>query len=125
MRWTMSLLGLVAVVGFSAAPVQQAAADGLKDRRKASVVRKVAHYRHSTFDVDPYAYRYSPRGYYPYYNSAYWSPARYVRERNRARYYHWIEARPPYFKSWGHPRKDWHQRRWHAEHHGYIRRHHW
>ncbi|MFN3743152.1 MAG: hypothetical protein ACK4TL_00465 [Hyphomicrobiaceae bacterium] len=125
MRWTMSLLGLVAVVGVSAAPVQQAAADGLKDRRKASVVRKVAHYHPATFDVDPYAYRYSPRGYYPYYNSAYWSPARYVRARNHMHYYHWIETRPPYFRSWGHPRKDWHHRRWHAEHHGYIRRHHW
>jgi hypothetical protein len=126
MRWTMSLLGLVAVAGFSTAPTQQAAADGMKDRRKASAARKYAHHQHRySFDADPYAYRYSPRGYYPYYNSAYWSPARYVRERNHMHYYHWIETRPPYFQSWGHPRKNWDQRRWHAEHHGYIWRHHW
>ena len=122
MRWTMSLLGLVAVAGFCAAPMQEAAADGMKKR---SVVRKVVEKEHYVFDVDPYAYRYSPRGYYPYDNSAYWSPARLIRERNHAHYYEWIDVRPPYFKSWGHPRKDWNQRRWHAEHHGYIRRHHW
>lgn len=126
MRLTMSLLGLAAVVGFGAAPMQQAAADGMKDGRKASVARKYAHHHHRyTFDVDPYAYRYSPRGYYPYYNSAYWAPARYVRERAHMHYYHWIEVRPPYFRSWGHPRKDWHHRDWHARYHGYIRRHHW
>lgn len=127
MRWTMSLLGLVAVAGFSTAPMQQAAADGMKDRRKASTARKHAHHhhRHYTFDVDPYVYRYSPRGYYPYYNSSYWSPAGYIRQRNHAHYNHWIDVRPPYFQSWGHPREDWHHRRWHAEHHGYIRRHRW
>lgn len=126
MRWTMSLLGLVAVAGFSSAPMQEAAADGMKKR---SVVRKHAHHRahhhRYAFDVDPYAYRYSPRGYYPYYNSSYWSSARYVRQRNVAHYYDWIQERPPYFKAWGHPRKDYHHRSWHAEHHGYIWRHHW
>jgi hypothetical protein len=128
MRWTMSLLGLAAVVGFGAVPIEQAAADGMKDR-KASVVRKHKHkYAYQpqyVFDVDPYAYRYKPRGYYPYYNSDYWSPGRYVRARQVAHYYHWIQERPPYFQAWGHPRKHWHNRAWHAHHHGYIRRHHW
>jgi hypothetical protein len=40
-------------------------------------------------------------------------------------YYHWIEKRPPYFKSWGHPRKEWRHQDWHAEHNGYISRRHW
>lgn len=125
MRWMMSLLGLVAVAGFSSAPTQEAAADGLKDRGKRSVARTYAHNQRYMFDVDPYAYRYSPRGYYPYYNSSYWSSARYVRERNVAHYYDWIDIRPPYFQAWGHPRKGYQHRRWHAEHHGYIRRHRW
>lgn len=126
MRWTMSLLGLVAVAGFGAAPLQEAAADGMKDRSKRTVTRKVVHdHDRYAFPVDKYAYRYSPRGYYPYYNSRYWSSARYVRARQLAHYHDWIEIRPPYFQAWGHPRKDWNQRRWHAEHHGYIRRHHW
>jgi hypothetical protein len=126
MRLTMSLLGFAAAAILCAAPVQQAAADGMKDHRKASAARKGEHHRHQyTFEKDPYVYRYSPRGYYPYYNSGHWAPARYVRERAHMHYYHWIEERPPYFQSWGHPRKEWHNRAWHAEHHGYIRRHHW
>ncbi len=125
MRWTMSLLGLVAVAGFSAGASHEAAADGMKDRSKRTVVRKMAASEQYVFDVDPYVYRYSPRGYYPYYNSAYWSPPKYVRARNVAHYYKWIQERPPYFKSWGHPREDWDNAAWHAEHHGYIRRHHW
>jgi len=125
MRWTMSLLGLAAVTAFGAVPMQQAAADGMKDRRKASVVRKDAGHQRYVFDADPYAYRYSPRGYYPYYNSGYWSSAGYVRARNLEHYYNWIDIRPPYFEAWGHPRKDWNNREWHARHHGYIRRHRW
>lgn len=126
MRLMMSLLGLAAVAGFAAVPVQDALADGMKDGRKASVARKHAHHNHRyEFEPDPYAYRYKPRGYYPYYNSAYWAPARYVRERAHMHYYHWIDERPPYFRSWGHPRKDYYHRDWHARHHGYIRRHHW
>src|SRR5688572_8490384 len=92
MRWTMSLLGLLAVAGFSSAPMQEAAADGVKKR---SVVRKHVQRERYSFDPDPYAYRYSPRGYYPYYNSSYWSSARYVRARNVAHYYDWIQDRPP------------------------------
>ena len=132
MRLKSSLLALAALVGFSAAPIEPAAADGMKDGRKASPVRKHhaddagQHPGHRyAFEPDPYAYRYSPRGYYPYYNSGYWAPARYVRERNHMHYYHWIDVRPPYYKSWGHPRKDWNHREWHDQHHGRIRRHHW
>lgn len=120
------LLALAALLGLTLAPMDRAAADGMTKPKvkKSSVVRK--HYAPKyAFKPDPYAYEYRPRGYYPYYNSAYWAPAGYVRERSRAHYYEWITVRPPYFKSWGHPRKHWDQRGWHARHHGYIRRHHW
>jgi hypothetical protein len=83
--------------------------------------RYVHHYH-----IDPYHYRYSPRGYYPYYGSAYWAPAKYVKRRNRLHYHVW-NAQPPryrYYKSWGYPRK-WHHRKWHAKHHGYHHRWHW
>ena len=115
------LLALAALIGFGSAPIDRAAADGMKSK---PVVRK-HHVHHYDIKPDPYAYRFSPRGYYPYYNSGYWAPARYVRERNHMHYYHWIEVRPPYYQAWGHPRKHWNQRAWHEKHHGYIRRHHW
>jgi hypothetical protein len=120
------LLALAALIVFGSAQLDRAAADGMKSKtvKHSSVVRR-HHARHYEFKPDPYAYRFSPRGYYPYYNSGYWAPARYIRERSHAHYYHWIEVRPPYFSSWGAPRKYWNHREWHARHHGRIRRHHW
>ena len=126
MRLKSLLLALAALIGLGSAPIDRAAADGIKSKtvRHPGVVRQ--HHVHKyEFEPDRYAYRYSPRGYYPYYNSAYWSPARYVRERAHMHHYHWIEVRPPYFKAWGHPVKHWDQYGWHAKHHGRIRRHHW
>lgn len=72
--------------------------------------------------TDPYAYTYEPRGYYPYYNSGYWRPAAEIRWRRKHRY-HLVQ--PPYFQAWGHPKRYYHHRKWHARHHGYIRREHW
>jgi len=58
------------------------------------------HYR-SDFRFDPYAYEYSPRGYYPYYNSGHWRPTRELRYR---RYnYRPYASLPPYYRAWGHP----------------------
>jgi hypothetical protein len=123
MRLTSLLLALAALVGFTAVPVDRAAADGMKSK-KSSVVRE--HHKHKyVFEPDPYAYRYSPRGYYPYYGSGYWAPPRYVRERAHMHYHHWIDMKPPYFKAWSYPRKHWDQYGWHDKHHGRIRRHHW
>ena len=64
-------------------------------------VKKRAHsgyarYAH-LFPEDPYAYRYEPRGYYPYYRSDYWRPAKYVLYRNRVHYNVW-NTRPPHFR---------------------------
>jgi hypothetical protein len=69
---------------------------------------------------DPYAYRYEPRGYYPYYNSGYWKPLHVMRKRCRPCY-----VLPPYYQAWGYPKRGYHHRQWHAEHHGRIRHHHW
>jgi len=69
---------------------------------------------------DPYAYRYEPRGYYPYYNSGYWKPAYVLRKRGRPYYVH-----PPYYAAWGYPDWRYRHRAWHAAHHGYIRHDHW
>lgn len=82
-------------------------------------------YRH-VYYVDPYAYQYSPRGYYPYYNAGYWVPAGVLRERNRVHFNVW-NTQPPryrYYQSWGYPRP-WNNRQWHAEHHGRHHRWHW
>lgn len=59
------------------------------------------------YNVDPYAYQYSPRGYYPYYNSGYWRPAAEVRARNYQHYHYWNVQAPrfKYRSSWGMP---WH-----------------
>jgi hypothetical protein len=48
---------------------------------------------------DPYAYRYQPRVYYPYYGSPYWRPAAEML-LYRERYSHEL---PPYYPAWGYP----------------------
>lgn len=71
--------------------------------------------------LDPYAYRYEPRGYYPYYNSGQWKPAHVMRTQKRRRHY----ARPPYYQAWGYPDRYYRHRAWHARHHGRIHIGHW
>lgn len=72
--------------------------------------------------TDRYAYRYEPRGYYPYYNSGYWRPAAEMRQRRATRYQY---APVPYYPAWGYPQRGYQHRDWHARHNGRIRRHHW
>lgn len=61
---------------------------------------------------DPFGYHYEPSGYYPYYNSREWKPARHMPPR-RVHY-----TAPKYYPGWGLNKKHWSQARWHAEHHG-------
>ena len=77
--------------------------------------------------VDPYAYQYTPRGYYPWYSSRYWVPARIVHKRKYLHYYHWNTQAPRYryYPAWGYPVRTWKHREWHARHHGRIRPWHW
>jgi hypothetical protein len=71
-------------------------------------------------DTDPYAYRYMPRGYYPYYNSHYWTSASEMRARRKARLRH-----PPYYAAWGYPDHHYSHTEWHYRNHGGHRHHHW
>ena len=78
------------------------------------------HYNHvylTHFETDPYAYRYVPRGYYPYYNSMYWRPAGSI-HRAKSRL-------PPYYQSWGAPKRGYHHVEWHRRHYGGHRRGNW
>lgn len=73
--------------------------------------------RYASDDVaDPYAYRYIPRGYYPYYNSHYWRKVRVKRFRGHL---------PPYYAAWGAPRRGYYHVEWHRQHYGGHRRGDW
>ena len=67
-------------------------------------------------ETDPHAYQYSPRGYYPYYNSGYWGPPRVKR---------YSGSLPPYHAAWGADRAGYNHVAWHYRHHGGHRRGHW
>ena len=123
------LIALVAISALAAVNPQPAAAFGEHDRHYRpygwGATRDVHHwayyprYRH-VYHVDPYAYRYSPRGYYPWYGSNYWVSSRVARQRKHAHTHHW-NASPPrfvYYPSWSYPRH-WHHSEWHARQHGY------
>lgn len=70
------------------------------------------------YQVDPYAYRFSPRGYYPYYAAGYWASSRDVTARKRLHLRSWNGSPPKYYKSWGYPRR-WQHQDWHDENHGF------
>ncbi len=108
---------------------QESQAGGWRDRAPEGWgrSREIRHYvyrpryRHVyrfRAETDPYAYRYEPRGYYPYYNSGYWRPAHVIRKRRYLR-------RPPYYKAWGENRRRYRHREWHYRHHGRHHRGHW
>lgn len=70
-------------------------------------------------DTDRFAYRYEPKGYYPYYNSGYWVPrAVYQREAYPYRL-------PRYYKAWGYPKPGYRHYEWHRKHHGGHLHHEW
>lgn len=123
----LALAAAIATFGMVAAP-QSASAFGW-DRPdqpagwgRERVVRHWVYYpryRHVYLThpvTDPYAYRYIPRGYYPYYNAHYWRKARIKRFRGH---------QPPYYKAWGSPRKGYRHVEWHRRHHGGHRRGDW
>lgn len=129
MRTQPALATLAALAGILIATTSAAFSADL-DRpyrgKKRAYYPPYAGYAH-LFPEDPYAYRYEPRGYYPYYRSDYWRPAEYVRLRNRVTYNVWI-TRPPHFRyypSWGYPVRAWPHKKWHAYHHGHHRPWHW
>ncbi len=102
----------IASFGIVAAPQSASAADFGRSERHARYRNVVVE---DTY-VDPYAYSYSPRGYYPYYNSNYWGPPRIRRIRYQL---------PPYYAAWGAPRRGYNHYEWHMRHYGRHRRGHW
>jgi hypothetical protein len=119
MRFNALVAALAALACVVVSMPEPASADGMGDGiTKERKVRRWYRPRYA-FREDPYAYQYEPRGYYPYYGSAYWRPTAYVRMRDRLHYNVW-NTQPPYYRyysSWGYP-KPWHNRAWHAAHHG-------
>ncbi len=120
MRWKSILAACAALVCVGFASADQAVAFHERDHAPAGwgTVRPINHwvyyprYAHN-YHVDPYAYRHSPRGYYPYRNSHYWRDADAVRERNHQHYNHWNVQSPryKYHPSWGKPKH------WSHDHH--------
>lgn len=102
----VALAVAVPFVAAAAAASQSAEAGGLWRER----YRSYDAYR---YGVDPYAYRYVPRGYYPYYNSGYWRPVGQVRKGQHG-------PLPPYYKAWGDNKRYYNHREWQARHHGRI-----
>lgn len=72
---------------------------------------------------DRYAYRYEPRGYYPYYNSGQWRPTAELRYRRYCRRQGVVL--PPNYGAWGYPVRGYQHRAWHRRHHGGIWIGHW
>lgn len=128
MRIKSILAALVAALSFVVAAPQSADAFHWKRSDRPAGwghARTVRHwvyyprYRHVYYGhpyTDPHAYRYAPRGYYPYYNSHYWGPPRIKRHRAHM---------PPYYRSWGAPRRHYRHVDWHNRRYGGHRRHHW
>ena len=74
--------------------------------------------------TDPYAYRYAPRAYYPYYNSHYWAPTHVLAARKHCRLHVASPSCYRYHASWGVPRRGHHHRHWHhTTHDGHRRGH--
>jgi hypothetical protein len=73
--------------------------------------------------VDPYAYYYDPRPYYPHYNSRYWRPAIVLLRRRAC--CRPVLVYPPYYQAWGYPYRYTYHRAWQHRRHGLRRRHHW
>ena len=122
-----ALLALLAMLtafsGLMAGPAEAGHRRGWNADRTVVHYGYYPRYRHvyaRKYYVDPYAYRYEPRGYYPYYNSGYWKPAHVMRKRKRRHYVH-----PPYYEAWGYPDPYYRHRAWHAYHPGRIHIGHW
>jgi len=102
----MRLKVILAIASAAAAlsAVTSASAFDRPDRRDRPYSQAYADYLD-----DRYAYRYRPNGYYPYYNSNYWGAPRIKR---------YAGDLPPYFESWGAPRRKYRHVEWHRQHYG-------
>ncbi len=92
---------------------------GVRNVRHWVYYPRYQHYYLANGTTDPYAYRYQPNGYYPYYNSGYWKP-RHCVPLKRAHF-----AAPKYYQAWGANKKRYNHVKWHDKHHGEHRHHQW
>ncbi len=127
MRFKTILAACAALACIGVADPKPAAAFGERDRPDGwNTVRPIRHwvyyprYAHNYY-VDPYAYQYSPRSYYPYKSSNYWQPAGAVRKRNHQHYNHWNVQAPryKYYPSWGYS-KHWNQHEYAPSRHRHV-----
>lgn len=95
-----SIMAVAAAVITALIPASSAAEAAAGDRTAPSGRERGRAVYHGDDGGDPYAYRYEPRGYYPYYGSSYWRPAGEML-LYRDRYRHEL---PRYYPAWGYPR---------------------
>jgi hypothetical protein len=123
MRLHVLLAGLAAAVAFASIPAasSQAGDRGYQAWEDDSYTSFRTRPKVVTgyFITDPYAYRYEPRGYYPYYDAGYWRPLCKGKLNCVPRPF-----QPPYWKAWGYP-KPWLNYHFHRVYHGRIRPWHW
>jgi hypothetical protein len=102
--WVLTLAALFAAAVLTPAVSPAEAHRWHRASGDAQIVRYHRDYsRHRVpyYAADPYAYRYRPVGYYPYYNSRYWVPTPVLRYRQACcRPY---AALPSYYRAWGYP----------------------
>jgi hypothetical protein len=116
-RLSVAVFGLVAA-GFASSAIADGMAPAQRAKKRPPPAASEAYYRgpREPFPgwsrVDPYAYQYEPRGYYPYYNSGYWKP----NCGQCVTYY----QHPPYWAAWGYTPSVWE-----PVYDRDIRRHHW
>ena len=99
----LKALALALAIGFLPLAAAPALADGAAVKKihkvkayKPHKVRRCCGHKIYVVHQDPYAWYYSPRGYYPYYGSAYWKPTAVVRAKHHFRY--------RYAPAWGYAR---------------------
>ena len=119
MRLNSFIAIFATVVAMNLAVPQSASASGWARERTVHHWVYYPRYHHvyvSHRAIDPYGYSYTPRGYYPYYNSHYWGAPRIKRFRG---------VLPPYYAAWGAPRRHYRHVKLHRRHYGAHRRGDW
>jgi hypothetical protein len=91
-----SIIAVAAVIVAVSIPASDAVRAAAGDRGGGGRAPTVAY---GDDRGDPYAYRYQPPRYYPYYGSPYWRPAKEI-PLYRDRYRHEL---PRYYPAWGYP----------------------
>jgi hypothetical protein len=130
MRSRIALFAVLAAIGLTLPQGAEArwyrhGPYGYGEAREVVHVGYYPRYRHryaTYYGTDPYAYRWEPRRYYPYYNSGYWRPAAEMRFRRAC--CSPVIVLPPYYQAWGYPKPRYMSRAWYIRPQ-YRHRRHW